>query len=195
METSSSLVLLLPLLLVAQGTSGQECDNTYGNYFRGKSGEVKCDWRWKDPVTGRKSCYVLVQFKVNFEMAENYCFEHVDGGHLASPARSMENHYIRAKLMEKFSKEVENDEPVHVWLGAQRPARNSTWKFTTGRSVDYTDWLRDDKTDKTFAVDIKNYGYGYDNGCATLFAQLSSHALFHWITEPCTEKHAFLCQY
>jgi len=187
----SDVLLLLSLLLISQGVTGQECDSTFGNY-KHSTGDSRpmCDWIWKDIVDKDTTCFVLVKEAMSFERAEEYCKTKYDG-HLASPHLDLENHYLRVKLMEEFSTEVQLGEKVLVWHGLKLEEatrnRQTRGRFTNGRKMKYTDWLRDDENSKSYDEDISNR-------CTIYFAYLRVRSYFHWLTEACEEEHPFICE-
>jgi len=77
------------------------------------------------------NCYEVVQRSVSWSHAESICHQH--GGHLAHIANQAEQDFIHAFLVKEHSHTV--------WLGLHDRAAEEKFEWTSGNSIDYTNWM------------------------------------------------------
>ena len=110
---------------------------------------------------------------------------------MARPGIDMENHYLRAKLMEEYSEEVEGGEEVYVWLGLRLKTseRNeeTRWIFPGSLESEYRDYLKDDPN--------TSYDEALEHDCTTFYGNKEVSSYFHWVTQPCNARHPFICEF
>ena len=116
---------------------------------------------------------------MNFFTSEAYCGLNYNG-HLASPADSEENEFLRLRLIENYGQSLDNRH--EVWIGAYRFDGNDDWTYTTGKPVTFTDW---------FSGQPDTYG----DVCVALIAYFPSNVFFNWYDVSCENRVIpFVCQ-